>query len=307
MPRHSGRLCFLLLWFAVQCFCATVGYAVEEQLDTDQARRECFQGKTIYCLALGMAEEKAGHPERALEVYRSACKNHRTPGHLRACTPLLNLARQMDRLEAEAAPLEARCQEGHTDTCFYLGKEYLKIAEIKQAARHLTPLCRNGFRPPDPEDYGSCYHLAKGFEQTGQWHRARELYQLDCDSTAGPQQPACLALRELAELETAHSHMRQQGIRNLNSVEAVLLFVVLMSCLHIGVWFKGGTWGLKYLSRWAPLVIWSGAMAWIYWPGKPEYPANQWAVIFFVLLLAMGMAVFAHRNLQASPTSGAPG
>ena len=307
MPRHPDRLCFFLLWVAVQYFCAAVGYADEEKLDTDQARRECFQGSTIYCLALGMAEEKAGHPERALEVYRSACKKHHTPGHLRACTPLLNLARQMDRLEAEAAPLEARCQEGHTVTCFYLGKEYLKITEIEKAARHLAPLCRNGFHPPGSEDYGPCYHLAKGFEQTGQWHRARELFQLDCDPTTGPPQPACLALRELAELETAHNHLRQQGIRKLNSVEGVLLFVVLMSGLHIGIWFKGGTGGLKYLSRWAPLVIWSGAMAWIYWPGKPEYPPNQWAVIFFALLLAMGMAVFAHRAQQPPRRPASPG
>ena len=103
--------------------CPAYVWSDGEELDADQARRKCFQGKTIYCLALGMAEEKAGHPERALEVYRSACKKHRTPGHLRACTPLLNLARQMDRLDAEAAPLEARCRQGHPVTCFYLGQE----------------------------------------------------------------------------------------------------------------------------------------------------------------------------------------
>ncbi len=303
--RNSCRFFTSIILFCL--LCPAYVWPDGEDLDTDQARRKCFQGKTIYCLALGMAEEKAGHPERALEVYRSACKKHRTPGHLRACTPLLNLARRMDRLDAEAAPLEARCRQGHTVTCFYLGKEYLKIVEIEKAARHLAPLCRSGFRPPVPDDYGPCYHLAKGFEQTGQWRRARELFQLDCDPAAGTEQPGCLALGELAELETAHSQLRQQGIRKLNASEGVFLFIVLMSFLHIGIWFKGGIWGLKYLSRWAPLVIWSGAMAWIYWPGKPEYPSNQWAVIFFVLLLVMGMAGFAYRNLQASPPPGASG
>lgn len=286
---------------------ATLAQADEKVLNNDLARQECFKGQTIYCLALGMAEERTGHQERALELYRSACKNHSTPGHLRACAPLLALARQMNRLDQEAAPLEARCREGNTVTCFYLGKVYLNISELERASRHLEPLCRSRFEPPGADDYGSCYHLAKGFEQAGQWSRARKFFELDCDPDTSQEQPNCLALTELADLEKAHSRLRQKGISSLRLLEAVLLFVVLMSCLHVWIWVKGGRPGMKYLSRLAPVIIWGGSLAWIFWPGKPAYPSNQWAVIFFVLLLAMGMAGGAYLNLRASKVTRAPG
>ena len=113
----------LLIW-------AGCAYAAEDELNDDQARQQCFQGQTIYCLALGIKEEKAGHRERALELYRTACRKHSTPGHLRACTPLLNLAWKMELLSEEVAPLEPRCKDGNSTTCFYLGKEYLKLVKI---------------------------------------------------------------------------------------------------------------------------------------------------------------------------------
>jgi hypothetical protein len=269
--------------------------AEEEELNHDQARRECFKGKTIYCLALGMAEERAGHRKRALELYRIACKKYPSPGHLRACSPLLTLSRAMGRLEEEAAPLEQRCREGHTLTCYYLGREYLKITEINMAARHLGPLCRNGFRPPSEDDYGPCYHLGKGYEHAGDWNRAREVYELDCRRPGG-ESPGCRALVKLAETEKAHRQMAQTGIRKFDPVEGVLLFVVFMSILHAAMGLHGGRPGMKYLSLGAPLIIGAGVMAWIYWPDKPEYPANQWAVMGFALLEAMGLAVWALRQ-----------
>ncbi len=275
-------------------------YADEEALNDDQARQQCFKGKTIYCLALGIKEEKAGHRKRALELYRTACKKHPTPGHLRACTPLLSLAWKMNRLDEEAAPVEARCEEEKPITCFYLGQEYLKLVEMESAARHLEPLCRNHFRPPDPANYGPCYRLAKGFERAGQWNRARELFQFDCENHAEKGQPSCAFLKELAEREQIHRQLAQRGIRGFDPVESVLLFVVFLSVLNVWIWFKGGRRGLKYLVWVAPGVVWSGAITWVYWPDKLEYPDSQWAVLFFAFLLVTGVAVFAYRALYSS-------
>jgi len=290
--------CFFVLFIAIQFLGPALGMTEEEALNDDQARQQCFKGETIYCLALGIKEEKAGLRERALELYRTACKKHPTPGHLRACTPLLSLAWKMNRLSEEAAPLEARCEEGKPITCFYLGKEYLKLVAMEEAARHLKPLCRSHFRPPTSGDYGPCYHLAKGFEQSGQWNRARELFQFDCENHAGKGQPSCFALKELVEMERVHRELAQKGIRGFDPVEGILLFVVFMSVMNVWIWFKGGRWGLKYLSQGAPVVIGGAALTWVYWPDKPEYPASQWAVLFFASLLVIGVALSAYRALH---------
>jgi tetratricopeptide (TPR) repeat protein len=278
-----------------------VGYAHSDEkvLNDDQARQQCFKGKAIYCIALGIKEEKAGHRERALELYRAACKNHVTPGHLRACTPLLGLAWKMNRLDEEVEPLRARCRKGDDITCFYLGQEYLKMANMERADRYLKSLCDMQFRPPDPANYGPCYHLAKGYEQIGQWDQARELFQFDCERNAEHAQHSCAALKELAEMEKVHRELAQKGIRGFDPVEAVLLFIVFMSVLHVWIWFKGGRGGLKYLSLAAPVVIGSATLTWVYWPDKQEYPASQWSVLFFAFLLVMGMAVFAYRALHS--------
>jgi tetratricopeptide (TPR) repeat protein len=285
------------LFIVVQFFCPAFGMADEEALNDDQARQQCFKGKAIYCLALGIKEEKAGNPERALELYRTACKKHPTPGHLRACTPLLTLAWKMDRLDEEAAPLEARCEEDKSVTCFYLGQEYLKLVEMEKASLHLEPLCRNHFRPPDPANYGPCYHLAKGFEKAGQWNRALELFQFDCENHLKEGQPSCAAMKELIEMKRVHRELGQKGIRGFDPVEAVLLFIVFLSAMNVWIWFKGGKWGLKYLSLAAPVVIWGAILTWVYWHDQQEYHASQWAVLFFAFLLVTGMAVLAYRAL----------
>ena len=289
--------CFFVLFVVTQFLCPAFGMTDEGELTDDQARQQCFKGKAIYCLALGIKEEKAGHRERALELYRTACKKHPTPGHLRACTPLLGLAWKMNRLDEEAIPLEARCKEDDPITCFYLGQEYLKLVEMEKASRHLEPLCRDYFRPPDPANYGPCYHLAKGYEQTGQWIRAMELFQFDCENHPEKGQPSCAALKELVEMERVHRELGQKGIRGFDPVESILLFVVFMSVLNVWIWFKGGSWGLKYLVWVAPAMVWGGAVTWVYWPDKPEYPPSQWAVLFFAFLLVTGVAVFAYRAL----------
>ena len=273
-------------------------FAEEQELSDDQARQQCFQGKIIYCLALGIKEEKKGYQERALELYRIACHKYSSHGHLRACTPLLNLASKMGRLDKEIEPLQTRCRQGNPVTCFYLGKEYLKMTDVNQAEQHLGNLCSKGYLPPDPEDYGPCYHLAKGFEQAGQWYRARELFEFDCKNHGEKGQPSCAALKTLGEMERVHREWAQKGIRGVDPIEGVLFFVVLMSLLNAGIWFKGGTRGLKYLSLGAPLVIWGSVLIWVYWPGKSEYPASQWAVVYFALLQVSGMAVFAFRKLR---------
>lgn len=296
MGRALLILAFLFLWMG----CA---YADEEELSDDQARQQCFKGKAIYCLALGFKEEKAGLQERALELYRFACKKHPTPGHLRACTPLLNLAWKMNRLEQEVAPLEERCEQGNTITCFYLGKEYLKLVALDSAARHLEPLCRDSFHPPDSDDYGPCYHLAKGFEQAGHWQRARKIFQFDCETHGARARPSCVALKELIEMEQVHLKLAQQGIRGYDPAEAALMFVVFVSVLNVWIWFKGGRWRLKYLSLGAPLLVGGGAMVWVFWPEKPEYPASQWTVLFFACLLVAGVAFLAYRALRSTHTA----
>jgi tetratricopeptide (TPR) repeat protein len=292
-----------VLFVALQFFYPALGMTDEAELTDDQARQLCFNGKIIYCIALGIKEEKAEHPERALELYRTACKNHVSPGHLRACTPLLTLAWKMHRLDEEASPLEIRCKQDDPITCFYLGQEYLKLVEMEKASRHLEPLCRNSFRPPDPANYGPCYHLAKGFEQAGQWNRARELLQFDCERNAEHAQHSCAALKELEEMEKVHRELGQKGIRGLDPVESILLFIVIMSVLNVWIWFRGGRWGLKYLVWAAPIVILGATLTWVYWPDKPEYPASQWAVLLFAFVLVTGMAVFAYRALYPSHIS----
>ena len=293
-------LSWALLIIVVQLIWVCSAYADEVELNDDQVRQQCFKGKTIYCIALGIKEEKAGHLERALELYRIACKKHPTPGYLRAFTPLLSLARKMNVLNEEVAPLEARCRGGRGDdiTCFYLGKEYLRMADIKRAW-YLENLCTKGFRPPDPHDYGPCYHLARGYEQAGQWYEARELYEFDCKNHLENGQSSCTALKELAKMEQIHRQLAQKGIRGFDPVEGILLFVVFMSVLNVWIWFKCGRWGLKYLSLAAPVVVWGAAMTWVYWPDKPEFPANQWAVIYFALLQVSGTAILAHRALHS--------
>ena len=263
---------YIFLNIVVYLIWACCAYAGEDELTDDQARQQCFQGKTIYCLALGIKEEKAGHQERALELYRTACKKYSTPGHLRACTPLLSLAWKMKRLNEEVAPLETLCKKGNSTTCFYLGKEYLKLVEMEDAVRHLKPLCRSHFRSPTSDDHGPCYHLAKGYEQTGQWNQARELFHFDCETNSQHAQPSCKALEELTEMENTHRELAQKGIRISDPIEDVLLFLVLISVLNVWIWFKGGRQGLRYLSLAAPLVVWGSALVWVYWPEKPEFP-----------------------------------
>lgn len=293
-----------LLTLALLGFGISLAEAGEEELDSDQARKECFEGKIAYCLALGLAEERAGNTEQALNLYRSACQSHVTPGHLRACSPLLTLARKIDRLEHEAAPLEQRCRKGHTLTCYYLGREYLNVAEIEHAARHLEPLCRSGFRAPSQDDYGPCYHLAKGYENTGQWNHAREGYQFDCEHNPVQPAPGCLALKKLTHMESVHRKLAQTGLRSIDLSEMVLLWVVVMSFAHVGLWFMGGRWGWIYLCYGAPPLIWGGVLSWLYWPGKPEFPANQWPVIFCALILTVGSAVLAFRQLHDNRPPG---
>ena len=303
LRRYLGCAYLLLLFVAIQFLFSTSGMTAEENLTDDQARQQCFKGKAIYCIALGIKEEKAGHLDRALELYRTACKNHATPGHLRACTPLLNLAWKMNRLNEEVEPLRARCRKGDDVTCFYLGQEYLKMANMERADRYLGSLCNMQFRPPDPANYGPCYHLAKGYERAGQWYRARELFQFDCKNNSEKGQPSCAALKELAEMERVHRQLGQKGIRGFDPVEAVLLFIVFMSVLNVWIWFKGGRWGLQYLVWVAPVVVWSAALTWVYWPDKPVYPDSQWAVLFFAFLQVTGVAALAYRALHHSNNS----
>lgn len=162
-----------------------------EPVDLEAYKTECSQGMTIYCLAAGMEEQKSGNLESALAFYRSACESHSSQGSLRACTPYLSLASQMDRLDQVSAGLEALCSTGDDVICFYLAKEYFKIAEYHRGFVHLERLCRDNFQSPDELDYGPCYHLGINLKKIRDLKRAQKIFNFDCERDPVVAKPSC--------------------------------------------------------------------------------------------------------------------
>ncbi len=272
--------------------------ADEKNLDTENAREECIKGATVFCLAIGIAEEQSGNQEKALEYFRLACNNHPTLGHLRACAPLLSLAKDMGRLKEEALPLERICAEGKKITCFYLGKEYLKVNHIELAKKHLEPLCRSGYRPPDSDDYGPCYHLGKGFERIHDWDFAEQLYDYDCNRDRIQGKPSCEALNFLSDLINRTRKATWDRIRNFEPVEGILFILVAIPLLGMVFWWIGDQWGIRFVKFHAPgLVI----VCWVVWeilPKESNYHPGDWILIFiaFEILLGLIFIPYLQRN-----------
>jgi len=291
-PQSKG-LYFLVGLCLVGCLSISGEVWAGGEVDEVEADRACRQGLTIYCLALGMAEERTGQKEKAWVHYQLACENHVTPGHLRACTPLLSLSRELGRLAEAAVPLEKRCREGDQITCFYLGKEYLKILEYGRAASHLEPLCRQDFRPPDPGDYGPCYHLAKGMESGEAWSRARELYQFDCERDPERGAPSCAALEALAILQKKMVKQSWSRIRKLEGMEVLILFLVSVPIAGTILWFRGKPYGRWFL-RWpAPALVLFFWGLWEFLPKRNQYHPADWILIGVCLFWTLGLAFLA--------------
>ncbi|MFQ5482694.1 MAG: hypothetical protein ACE5ER_08040 [Nitrospinaceae bacterium] len=267
-------------------------------MDEKAAGKKCAQGVTLYCLALGMQEVKQGRRREALEHYRQACERHPTVGHLRACTPLLSLAREMRRLPEAAGPLEKKCADGDLLVCFHLGKEYLKINEPERAYSNLQPLCRQGYRPPDSLDYGPCYHLAKGLQAWKQWNRARKLADLDCRRDPRGSHPSCGLLRTLQTLQAEDERKGWARLRPPDPAEGVLLVLAAISLLGAGVWLRGRRGGMQYLRLEAPLLAGLVWIAWETFPKSYAYGPMAGVVVFFCLFNVGGTALLAHQKIR---------
>lgn len=269
----------------------------EETPDFETYRNACLQGTTIYCIAIGMEEQKAGNDKQALEYYRLACRNH--PGHLRACTPFLSLAREMGRLEKEAAPLEGQCQAGDDVLCFYLGKEYLKIAEYPAGRRHLERLCREDFVPPDADDYGPCYHLASSLQSTREYEQAQDIFRFDCERDRPSAKPSCDRYQTLTRQLTVNGSTAQEKPKPLEWREAPLLLLALLSVPSFFFWLWPGAWGLRFLRLPAPAIAFTAWLTWEFTPPGPPAPRTDLFFILPSLFLTLLLAGWAIRRLRA--------
>ncbi|NIP99869.1 MAG: hypothetical protein GWM98_05320 [Nitrospinaceae bacterium] len=174
---------------------------------------------------------------------------------------------------------------------------------MDKAAVHMEPLCHRNFRPPDADDYGPCYHMAKGYQRAQRWEPAKDLFEFDCRRDAVSGHPSCQALEKMLILKEELRQAAWDRLRPVETAEGFLLLVVLMSLIHAVLWFKGGAGVLTWMIYGAPVVVWGGVLTWVYWPEKPEFPANQWAVVAFTLFLVCGLALVALYRKNFRPPS----
>jgi len=270
----------------------------EEAVDLESYRRECSRGVTIYCIAAGMEEQKSGNLESALNFYKSACENHSSQGHLRACTPFLSLASQMGRLDEASAGLEALCGEGDEVICFYLAKEYFKIAEYHRGFVHLERLCRENFQPPDALDYGPCYHLGMNLKTIGELERAEKIFNFDCRRDPVLAKPSC------DQAETVKSMIRQgaspgrQKVGEIKAIELWALAVVVVPLTGLVLLWTGRKMALKILQIPVPLLT---LFCWALWEPYAKRELTPRIDLLFIVpavSLALLLAWAAHRQLQ---------
>lgn len=271
----------------------------DESQDPDSYRQECENGKTIYCIAAGMEEQKSGNLETALKYYQSACANHMDRGHLRACTPLLSLARQTGRLDDASAGLEKLCQGGDEVVCFYLAKEYFKITEYHRGFVHLERLCRNDFQPPDKADYGPCYHLGDNLKTIGEMKRALKIFNFDCDRDPLSAKPSCdqaEAIRRLARQGKAYGVKTVSGLKR---VEALAFAVAMIPLSGLLLLKNGRKFALASLRIPVPAVTF---ICWALWEPHANQEFILRADLFFLIpagFLTLLTAYSAHRRLLA--------
>ncbi len=264
---------------------------------------ECEKGLTIYCLAAGMEETKVGNKEKAFEHFEAACRSHKTEGHLRACTPYLSLARELNRLEAASAPLEERCREGEDTVCFYLAKEYLRIAAPSRAHAHLKRLCREDFPSPDPEDYGSCYHLGDSLQEQRAYEEALTYFKLECDRNRTLSRHSCERHRTLLHAIESGT-LDADAVRPFRLIQTIALAAVVLSLLAWGLWLTGQVWAFKLLSGPLPvatLVCWG---AWLLQEDARSGAYRDFTYIVPSVLLVVGCLAAARERLQAIRRKG---
>ncbi|MGP0628547.1 tetratricopeptide repeat protein [Nitrospina sp. 32_T5] len=303
LVRWNGWMC-LGVWLVLSLW-TEPAQAQRQEFDPEKARQECSNGVTIYCLALGMEAERAGDRDLALEYYRIACTSHPTPGHLRACTPLLHLSRQMERLQEEVRPLEKRCQDGNKETCFYLGKEYLKIGELNRGSDLLLPLCREGYPSPDPNDYGACYHMARGYERSQHYGRAQELFELDCNRNPGKARASCEALLRMAYVRKESEKVAWSQVQEFRWLEIALGVLAVMPLVGTWLWYRQKPWAWQCL-RAGPVIAGISLVLWELSPKEENLPPADRIVSVLSFLAVVGLAAMAHQKLQERQDTSPP-
>jgi tetratricopeptide (TPR) repeat protein len=284
-------LLLLLMHFPLPAFS-------KEAVDLENYRRECSQGMTIYCLAAGMEEQKSGNLESALKFYKSACENHSSRGHLRACTPFLSLASQMQRLGEASSGLEALCREGDDVICFYLAKEYFKIAEYHRGFVHLERLCRENFQSPDALDYGPCYHLGMTLKKIDELGRAEKVFSFDCSRDPVVAQPSCDQAEAVKFRIQQGASPGGQQVKALKAIELAALGVAAVPLMGLVLLRIGRKTALKILRIPVPLVT---LFCWVLWEPYAERELDLRTDLFFIVpavTLALLLAWSAHRELQ---------
>jgi tetratricopeptide (TPR) repeat protein len=276
----------------------------EEPRDLDSYRKECANGKTIYCIAIGMEEQKSGNLETALKAYQSACESHPSQGHLKACTPLLSLARQMDRLDEASAGLEALCKGGDDIVCFYLAKEYFKITEYHRGFVHLERLCREDFRSPEKADYGPCFHLGNNLKKIGKLKRARKIFNFDCDRDPGSAKPSCDQLEEVRFLIRQGKANGGKSVIEFARIEVWALGIAAIPLLGLLLLNSGWKFALIFLWIPAPALTF---FCWALWEPHAKQGLDLRADLHFIapaVFLTLLTAWSAHRKLQLNPSIG---
>lgn len=263
--------------------------------EPDDAAKRCSQGHTLSCITLGIEAEREKDQDRALPFYRMACKGHPTPD-LRACTPLLALARNMRVLDKEAEYLEERCEKEGPLVCYYLGKEYYKVRELKRAIQHLEPLCKAGFEPPDKREIGPCFHLARSFHARKDYRNARTYYRLDCGPKIEREHPSCENLRNI-NLIFALTPERVAPEPILENI-GELLFVILCVLPGVGVlvWFFGRSSGLWFLRWGGPGIFLATCLAWGFYFERPAVRVSDLTLLMLCLTTMTGLTFFSWRE-----------
>ncbi|GJL79314.1 MAG: hypothetical protein NPINA01_23030 [Nitrospinaceae bacterium] len=269
----------------------------QEPIDLETYREECSQGMTIYCISAGMEEQKAGNLENALKLYRSACENHFSHGHLRACTPYLSLASQMKRLDGAAAGLEARCRGGNDVICFYLAKEYFKISEHHRGFVHLERLCRENFQSPDELDYGPCFHLGANLKKIGELKRAEKIFGFDCDRDPLSAKPSCDQAEAVNLLIRQERTAGRGELRDLQPIELAAFGVAVIPLVGMILLASGRKKALKFLRIPLPVLT---LLCWALWEPYAKQELSLRADLFFIfpaVSLALYLAWCAHIKL----------
>lgn len=288
--RMGGCLLMGLILFPLSAFS-------EEPVDLEAYRKQCSQGVTIYCISAGIEEQKSGNLESALKLYRSACESHSSQGNLRACTPYLSLASQMERLGFASRKLESMCADDDV-ICFYLAKEYFKIAEYHRGFVHLERLCRENFQSPDALDYGPCYHLGINLKKIRDLKRAQKIFNFDCDRDPVVAKPSC-DQAEIVNLMIQEAQAPgEPKVKEFGAIEWAAFGMVLAPLLGLVGLRSQQKFILKILQIPVPAVT---ILCWALWEPYARRELTLRADVYFMIpafVLALIVGWSANRKLR---------